>query len=111
MHCGVMVTGANQGDRDRLLQGDYARPPTVSDAKNMEDTCSMGALGGPLGCDSSGATHRARRFGLLDAAAPPALPGLLGGTPPRVAMGTAVTVAPGWKPGRPARSQVNREAG
>ena len=69
MHCGAMATGANQGDWDCLLR-DYARPPTVSDAKNMEDTCSMGALGGPLGCDSSGATHRARRFGLLDAAAP-----------------------------------------
>ena len=29
MHCGVMVTGYNQGDWDRLMQGDYDRPPTV----------------------------------------------------------------------------------
>ncbi|SVB79395.1 uncharacterized protein METZ01_LOCUS232249, partial [marine metagenome] len=24
MHCGVMVTGYNQGDWDRLLEGDYS---------------------------------------------------------------------------------------
>ena len=28
MHCGVMVTGYNQGDWERLLAGDYTRPPT-----------------------------------------------------------------------------------
>ena len=27
MHCGVMVTGYNQGDWERLLQEDYSRPP------------------------------------------------------------------------------------
>ena len=31
MHCGVMVTGYNQGDWERLLAGDYSRPPAVSD--------------------------------------------------------------------------------
>ena len=42
MHCGVMVTGYNQGDWDRLMEGDYDRPPTVPDAKNMDDTLYMG---------------------------------------------------------------------
>ncbi|MDQ1361041.1 MAG: hypothetical protein QOJ44_1418, partial [Acidimicrobiaceae bacterium] len=27
MHCGVMVTGYNQGDWPRLMAGDYERPP------------------------------------------------------------------------------------
>ena len=31
MHCGVMVTGYNQGDWERLLAEDYSRPPAVSD--------------------------------------------------------------------------------
>ena len=36
MHCGVMVTGYNQGDCGRLLAEDYSRPPAVSDAANMD---------------------------------------------------------------------------
>ena len=44
MHCGVMVTGYNQGDWERLLRGDYDRPPTVSDAANMDDTLAIGEL-------------------------------------------------------------------
>jgi hypothetical protein len=35
---GVTVAGDHQGDWDRLLQGAYDRPPTVSDAQNMDDT-------------------------------------------------------------------------
>jgi len=31
MHCGVMVTGYNQRDWERLLAEDYSRPPAVSD--------------------------------------------------------------------------------
>ena len=31
MHCGVMVTGYNQGDWERLLAEDYSRPPAVSE--------------------------------------------------------------------------------
>ena len=42
MHCGVMVTGYNQGDWERLLQEDYGRPPTRTDASNMDDTLYMG---------------------------------------------------------------------
>ena len=44
MHCGVMVTGYNQGDWGRLMQEDYDRPPMVSDAANMDDTLYMGEL-------------------------------------------------------------------
>jgi len=57
MHCGVMVTGYNQGDWERLLKGDYDRPPTVSDAQNMDDALTMGELVEPFGFDSIWATE------------------------------------------------------
>jgi hypothetical protein len=49
---GVMVTGYNQGDWERLLAEDYSRPPAVSDAANMDDTLYLGELVEPLGFDS-----------------------------------------------------------
>ena len=57
MHCGVMVTGYNQGDWPRLMAEDYDRPPTVPDAENMDDTLYMGELVEPLGFDSIWATE------------------------------------------------------
>src|SRR5262249_52658830 len=57
MHCGVMVTGYNQGDWERLLREDYSRPPTFADAANMDDTLYMGELVEPLGFDSIWATE------------------------------------------------------
>ena len=57
MHCGVMVTGYNQGDWDRLMKGEYDRPPDVSDAQNMDNTLYMGELVEPLGFDSIWATE------------------------------------------------------
>src|SRR5215813_5331059 len=57
MHCGVMVTGYNQGDWERLLAEDYGRPPAVSDAANMDDTLELGELVEPLGFDSIWATE------------------------------------------------------
>jgi len=44
MHCGVMLTGYNQGDWERLLQEDDSRLPTISDAANMDDTLAMREL-------------------------------------------------------------------
>ena len=57
MHCGVMVTGYNQGDWERLMTGDYERPPAVPDYVNMEETLAMGELVEPLGFDSIWATE------------------------------------------------------
>ena len=57
MHRGVMVTGYSQCDWSRLLAGDYDRPPTIPDAKNMDDTLYMGELVEPLGIDSIWATE------------------------------------------------------
>ncbi len=99
MHCGVMVTGYNQGDWERLLREDYTRPPTVSDAANMDDTLSMGELVEPLGFDSIWATEH---YGSAYSMQPNPLQYLAywAGRTTRVDMGTAVIVAPWWNPVR-----------
>ena len=77
MHCGVMVTGYNQGDWGRLLAGDYDRPPAVPDAKNMDDTLYMGNWSSRWASIRSGQPNTT--VCLLDAAQPVTIPSLLGG--------------------------------
>jgi hypothetical protein len=56
MHCGVMVTGDNQGDWDRLMQGTTpARRRSRTPRTWM--TLSMGELVEPHGFDSIWATE------------------------------------------------------
>ena len=99
MHCGVMVTGYNQGDWDRLMKGDYDRPPEVSDAENMDNTLYMGELVEPLGFDSIWATEH---YGSAYSMQPNPLQYLAywAGRTNRVDVGTAVIVAPWWNPVR-----------
>jgi len=99
MHCGVMVTGYNQGDWGRLMAGDYDSPPAVTDAKNMDDTLYMGELVEPLGFDSIWATEH---YGSAYSMQPNPLQYLAywTGRTNRVDMGTAVIVAPWWNPVR-----------
>lgn len=99
MHCGVMVTGYNQGDWDRLMKGEYDRPPDVPDAENMDDTLYMGELVEPLGFDSIWATEH---YGSAYSMQPNPLQYLSywAGRTSRVDMGTAVIVAPWWNPVR-----------
>jgi hypothetical protein len=105
MHCGVMVTGYNQGDWPRLLAEDYGHPPAVSDAANMDDTLYMGALVEPLGFDSIWATEH---YGSAYSMQPNPLQYLAywAGRTSRVDMGTAVIVAPWWNPVRLAADGV-----
>ncbi len=99
MHCGVMVTGYNQGDWPRLMAGDYDRPPDVADYLNMEKTLSMGELVEPLGFDSIWATEH---YGSAYSMQPNPLQWLAywAGRTSRVDVGTAVIVAPWWNPVR-----------
>jgi alkanesulfonate monooxygenase SsuD/methylene tetrahydromethanopterin reductase-like flavin-dependent oxidoreductase (luciferase family) len=94
-----MVTGYNQGDWERLITEDYSRPPTVSDAENMDDTLYMGELVEPLGFDSIWATEH---YGSAYSMQPNPLQYLSywAGRTSRVDMGTAVIVAPWWNPVR-----------
>ncbi|HUZ09061.1 MAG TPA: LLM class flavin-dependent oxidoreductase [Acidimicrobiales bacterium] len=99
MHCGVMVTGYNQGDWDRLMTEDYDRPPTVPDHVNMDDTLYLGELVEPLGFDSIWATEH---YGSAYSMQPNPLQWLAywAGRTTRVDVGTAVIVAPWWNPVR-----------
>ena len=99
MHCGVMVTGYNQGDWERLMAEDYDRPPTIPDSQNMDDTLYMGALVEPLGFDSIWATEH---YGSAYSMQPNPLQYLAywAGRTNRVDVGTAVIVAPWWNPVR-----------
>ena len=99
MHCGVMVTGYNQGDWERLMAEDYSRPPAVSDAANMDDTLALGELVEPLGFDSIWATEH---YGSAYSMQPNPLQYLAywAGRTRRVDVGTAVIVAPWWNPVR-----------
>jgi len=99
MHCGVMVTGYNQGDWERLLAEDYGRPPAIPDAANMDDTLELGELVEPLGFDSIWATEH---YGSAYSMQPNPLQYLAywAGRTKRVDVGTAVIVAPWWNPVR-----------
>jgi alkanesulfonate monooxygenase SsuD/methylene tetrahydromethanopterin reductase-like flavin-dependent oxidoreductase (luciferase family) len=99
MHCGVMVTGYNQGDWPRLMAGDYERAPDVPDHVNMDMTLYMGELVEPLGFDSIWATEH---YGSAYSMQPNPLQWLAywAGRTSRVDMGTAVIVAPWWNPVR-----------
>ena len=99
MHCGVMVTGYNQGDWPRLMAEDYERPPEVPDYKNLEDTLYMGELVEPLGFHSIWATEH---YGSAYSMQPNPLQYLAywAGRTSRVDVGTAVVVAPWWNPVR-----------
>jgi alkanesulfonate monooxygenase SsuD/methylene tetrahydromethanopterin reductase-like flavin-dependent oxidoreductase (luciferase family) len=94
-----MVTGYNQGDWDRLMKGEYDRPPDVSDAQNMDNTLYMGELVEPLGFDSIWATEH---YGSAYSMQPNPLQYLAywAGRTSRVDVGTAVIVAPWWNPVR-----------
>ena len=99
MHCGVIVTGHNDGDWDRLMAGDYDRPPDVADYLHMEETLALGELVEPLGFDSIWTTEH---YGSPYSMQPNPLQYLAywAGRTSRVDMGTAVIVAPWWNPVR-----------
>ena len=94
-----MVTGYNQGDWDRLMKGEYDRPPDVSDAQNMDNTLYMGELVEPLGFDSIWATEH---YGSAYSMQPNPLQYLAywAGRTSHIDVGTAVIVAPWWNPVR-----------
>jgi alkanesulfonate monooxygenase SsuD/methylene tetrahydromethanopterin reductase-like flavin-dependent oxidoreductase (luciferase family) len=99
MHCGVMVTGYNQQDWDRLMAEDYERPPDTPDYLHMEETIAMGELVEPLGFDSIWATEH---YGSAYSMQPNPMQWLAywAGRTTRVDVGTAVIVAPWWNPVR-----------
>jgi alkanesulfonate monooxygenase SsuD/methylene tetrahydromethanopterin reductase-like flavin-dependent oxidoreductase (luciferase family) len=94
-----MVTSYNHGDWDRLMAGDYSRPPAVPDPVMMDNTLHMGELVEPLGFDSIWTTEH---YGSAYSMQPNPLQWLAywAGRTERVDVGTAVVVAPWWNPVR-----------
>lgn len=99
MHCGVMVTSYNQADWERLMTGDYERPPSIPDSVEVDNTLAMGELVEPLGFDSIWATEH---YGSAYSMQPNPMQWLAywAGRTHRVDVGTAVIVAPWWNPVR-----------
>jgi alkanesulfonate monooxygenase SsuD/methylene tetrahydromethanopterin reductase-like flavin-dependent oxidoreductase (luciferase family) len=99
MQCGVMVTGYNQRDWERLMADDYSRPPEVPDHVELNKTIYMGDMVEPLGFDSIWATEH---YGSAYSMQPNPLQYLAfwAGRTKRVDVGTAVIVAPWWNPVR-----------
>jgi alkanesulfonate monooxygenase SsuD/methylene tetrahydromethanopterin reductase-like flavin-dependent oxidoreductase (luciferase family) len=99
MHCGVMVTGYNQADWDRLMREDYERGPDIPDPVMMDEALATGELVEPLGFDSIWATEH---YGSAYSMQPNPLQYLAywAGRTKRVDVGTAVVVAPWWNPVR-----------
>ncbi|MGE3914121.1 MAG: LLM class flavin-dependent oxidoreductase [Hyphomicrobiaceae bacterium] len=97
MQVGVMVTSYNHRDWDRMLAGDYTRPPLTSDVAIHDETVKLGQMVEPLGFD---AIWCAEHYG-----SPYSMQGnplqwlaFWAGRTRRVDMGTAVIVAPWWQP-------------
>src|ERR1700688_3829091 len=100
MHCGVMVTGYNQADWDRLMREDYERPPDTPAYVNMCETPAAGGLVEPLGYDSIWATEH---YGSAYSMQPNPLQYLAywAGRTTRVDMGTPPTPRRGGNRARP----------
>jgi alkanesulfonate monooxygenase SsuD/methylene tetrahydromethanopterin reductase-like flavin-dependent oxidoreductase (luciferase family) len=94
-----MVTGYNHGDWERLMAGDYSRPPAAPDYAQVNETIRMGDQVEPLGFDSIWATEH---YGSAYSMQPNPLQYLAfwAGRTKRVDVGTAVIVAPWWNPVR-----------
>ena len=52
MQVGVMVTSYNHRDWDRMLAGDYAKPPVTPDIAVHDETMKLGDMVEPLGFDA-----------------------------------------------------------
>ena len=97
MQVGVMVTSYNHRDWDRLLAGDYERPPDLPDVAIHRETMKLGDMVEPLGFD---AIWCAEHYGSAYSMQGNPLQWLAfwAGRTSRIDMGTAVIVAPWWQP-------------
>ena len=91
-------TGAqNSQDWDRVLAGDFSRPPVTPDYKCVQAALALGDLAEPLGFDGIWfPEHHGTPYGMT----PNPLQALtyFAGRTERVSLGTFVAVAPWWNP-------------
>ena len=89
----------NSLDWDRVLAGDFSRPPEVPDWKCVEATLAIGDMAEPLGFDGIWAPdHCGTPYGMSPN--PIQLLTYFAGRTERISFGTFVVVAPWWHPVR-----------
>jgi alkanesulfonate monooxygenase SsuD/methylene tetrahydromethanopterin reductase-like flavin-dependent oxidoreductase (luciferase family) len=99
MKVGVLVSSYNSGDWDRVLAGDYSRPPAVPDREILDDTLLIASQIEPLGFDSMWTTeHYGSPYAMQGN--PLQFLSYWAGRTERIEMGTAVLVLPWWDPVR-----------
>jgi len=97
MKVGAMVTSYNQRDWDRLLAGDYSRPPQLADATIVDHTIQLGDMVEPLGYDSIWcAEHYGSAYSMQSN--PLQWLSFWAGRTQRIDVGSAVIVLPWWQP-------------
>lgn len=97
MDVGVMVSSYNHRDWDRLLAGEYDRPPDLSDEAIHRETMLLGDMVEPLGFNSIWcAEHYGSAYSMQGS--PLQWLAYWAGRTERVDVGTAVIVVPWWQP-------------
>lgn len=99
MKVNLGLSAQNPADWDRILAGDFTRPPETPDWQCVELTMALGDLAEPLGFDGIWAPeHFGTPYGMVPN--PLQLLGYFAGRTERVELGTFVAVVPWWNPVR-----------
>lgn len=99
MKVNLGLSAQNADDWDRVLAGDFARPPATPDWACVEAMMALGDLAEPLGFDGIWAPeHFGTPYGMVPN--PLQLLTYFAARTERVALGTFVIVAPWWHPVR-----------
>lgn len=97
MDVGVMVSSYNHKDWERLLAGEYQRPPETLDEAIHRETMALGDMVEPLGFNSIWcAEHYGSAYSMQGS--PLQWLAYWAGRTERVDVGTAVIVVPWWQP-------------
>lgn len=99
MKVNLGLSAHNADDWDRVLAGDFSRPPAEPDWKCVESTLAIGDLGERLGFDGLWAPeHFGTPYGMVPN--PLQLLSYFAARTERIELGTFVAVAPWWNPVR-----------
>jgi alkanesulfonate monooxygenase SsuD/methylene tetrahydromethanopterin reductase-like flavin-dependent oxidoreductase (luciferase family) len=99
MKVNLGLSAQNPDDWDRILAGDFARPPAQPDWQCVELTMAIGNLAEPLGFDGLWAPeHFGTPYGMVPN--PLQLLSYFAGRTERIELGTFVAVVPWWNPVR-----------
>lgn len=97
MKVNLGITAMNTTDWDRVLAGDYSRPPVIPDSEIVDGTIEIGKLAEPLGFDGLWVSEH---FGSPYGMTPNPLQALayFAGRTERISFGTMLVIVPWWNP-------------